>query len=153
MSLWTDSLTVAGLACLTFGTGAQAWAFRAEFNVLSDAFAMERQADADGGRAETLTAVTKLAATASAAFVVGPSALLLPPVSAALSLTVPLLFPVNLAWSLFRWPAYARRIREKGGEDAVELARLMRQAGVWVILCGGSLLVLAGAVLTLAHDA
>ena len=42
------------------------------------------------------------------------------------------------------------RIRADGGEEAVELARFLRLAGVWTIIMIGSALALVAAVIQLA---
>jgi hypothetical protein len=62
------------------------------------------------------------------------------------------LFPGLMVWSLFRWPKALSKIREKGGEDAVELARFVHMAIVWAILMLGSGLILIAAILTRVSD-
>jgi hypothetical protein len=46
-------------------------------------------------------------------------------------------------YKLLRLSAAAREAQSKGGENAVELARFMRQALLWTVLMVGSMLVLA----------
>jgi hypothetical protein len=133
MSLWAESLTVAGLACLTFGTGAQAWAFRTEFSILKEAYDEAKRTEVHAFVNDMLTKIDFITvATRAGAY-------------AWLMLKV-------IFWSVLRWRSYARRIFASGGEEAVALSRLLRQAIVWAILTLGSALVLAGAVIALIHD-
>src|ERR1022692_2903362 len=46
-------------------------------------------------------------------------------------------------------PYKMAKIRAAGGEDAVRLARLLRQAAAWSVLMAGSVLILAAAVIQL----
>ena len=163
MSLWADSLTVVGVACLTFGTSAQAWAWRTEFTSLGGAVAKIRQDEAKANVQVSLTILTIAWLAAQSA---GVGKARRPRAGGDrrkedssyawyvfMAITVAWYLWHDLFWSVFRWPAYAQRIRARGGEDAVRLGRLLRQAAVWAILAAGSTLVLVAAVLTLIRDA
>lgn len=47
-------------------------------------------------------------------------------------------------------PLKIAAIREAGGEEAARLARLLRQAAVWLVLMAGSALILAAVTIQLA---
>ena len=133
-------LTVLGLILLTTGTGAQAWANLAEYKSLLQ------------------TASTTSIAAVSAVMVLGggigpdmpfwwnryvPRWLALVP-----EILIGLVQLAGLIFVGFR--ATLTRIRADGGEEAVELARFLRLAGVWTIIMIGSALALVAAVIQLA---
>ena len=118
--LATDWLAVAGTTLLTFGTGVQALANLAEFRSL------RRKVTKDVWRA--------CKATFALTF-------LFPRLSA---------LPLNLACAvLVLLPESVARVRARGGDEAVELARFLRLAEIWVILMLGSALALAAAAIQL----
>jgi hypothetical protein len=149
MSLWVDSLTVAGLTCLTTGTAAQAWAFRTEFSILREALDKARKAEAQESLGPTLLmiGIVWVAAQATASR----------PASAfhkvKWGIIAALYQARSMLWSVLRWRWYALRISAAGGQEAVELGRLLRQASVWLILTVGSALVWLGAVIALVLEA
>jgi hypothetical protein len=123
-------LTVISLLFITFGTGAQAWANLAEFKSLrrtvSDA--------ADEAFGEEI-AESRLGRR------LGPLVVFLPRLYT---------YPRYVLPALFRTPRKIARLRSKGGEDAVQLARFFRLAEVWGILMIGSGFGLAAASIQLA---
>jgi hypothetical protein len=151
MLLWSDSLAVAGLAFLTLGTGAQAWATRTDFKTLGTAYAKVRQDEATANFTLSLIAVIVMWLVSTLPDNRTPNRSL----NARLKVVVLAGWLIwrNATWSVLRWRSYARKIRAAGGEDAVDLGRLLRQTTVWAILCGGSVLVLAAALLALIHAA
>jgi hypothetical protein len=171
MSLWIDPVTVAGLTCITYGTFAQAVTSRADFKSLKgaiDRVDIELNARAlDEARERVLRAIrpeasgTRLAARHRWAYHIlsGPRLLRAimsmrirgrPPTTPGRRVACAIAW---VPWTVSGRATYVREIRAAGGEDAVELARLLRQTGVWAIICFGSLLVLTGAVVSLIYDA
>jgi hypothetical protein len=168
MSLWVDSLTLAGLTCVTFGTGAQALASRADFMVLVQrrndeaAATLEQYGDrqfldppgpiSDGIVAWLLSerSANHIAASAQTAY-------------RAVSVGI------SCLWIYFRWHAVIQHFiteADSGTErrsrffwdtiptdDEIGTFRLIRQTAIWTVLCLGSALVWIGALIALIHDA
>jgi hypothetical protein len=171
MSLWVDSVTVAGLAFITYGTFAQAMGSRADFKILKDAIDridIELNARAlDEARERVMRATRpeafgmRLAGRHRWAYYIlfGPRLVWAivymriwgrPPTTSGRRMAHAIAW---VPWTIGGWATYVREIRAAGGEDAVELARLLRQSVVWAIICFGSLLVLIAAVVSLIYDA
>jgi len=126
-----DWLAVAGLTLLTFGTGAQAWANLAEFKSLRKAVS---------GYAGDVSTVAEFGTDV---FLPGMS-----PIPAAGNGLLGRLIAAIYVVVLF--PGFFRDLRDQGGEEAVQLARFLRQAVVWGILMIGSALALVAAAIQLA---
>jgi hypothetical protein len=147
MSLWADVLNQTGLTLLTYGTAAQALASRAEYRSVAEtdsykAFMKREEEDqslvvSDEFRSQFpgYPARDRGDRIVNLVFI------------------VPLFAFANFLWSSSRWPRYARAVHGLGGEDAVRLARLLRQSAVWAVLCLGSALIWLGALIVLIHDA
>jgi hypothetical protein len=151
-----DWLAVAGLTVLTFGTGVQAWANLGEYKAMRQVVSKATR-DAIGearSNTSTLTVFPFLRAPLRA-----------------IARRVPWLDPdeylasIDHAFDLFPemqsglsiWgflliflPGKLAEIRALGQNEAVELARFLRLAGIWGILMFGSALALAAAVIQLA---
>jgi hypothetical protein len=149
-------LVTLSLILLTFGTGAQAWANLAEFKGLEAALSeMRREAVIAAVRdiypvvrhRSELPAIRKAAPEVAAEFekaMEAESRIVLLPFS---FLMRALSSPRN---ALFLAPGYLARIHVEGGDEAVQLARFIRQAQVWTILTMASAIGLAGAAIQLA---
>jgi hypothetical protein len=138
-----DRLAVAGLILLTTGTGGQAWANLAEYKSLM--------------QTASTVAITAVSSSLAVAVMFGggfgpdmPSwwdryvpkwLALVPEILTGLVQLARLIF-VGLRATLTRF-------RAEGGEEAVELARFLRLAGVWTIIMIGSALALAVAIIQL----
>jgi hypothetical protein len=143
-------LAVVGLLVLTFGTGAQAISNLAEFRYLKS------QA--------TMAAISVIAESIAKSVVVVPFGSMHVPIVA--TFTVP---PTSAPWyrriaarlpwlrkavrrigGFVSYPARANYLRERGGEEAVQVAKYLRTAKVWAIIMIGSALALLAAVIQLA---
>jgi hypothetical protein len=120
MPLWPDSLTLVGLACLTFGTGAQAWASRADFKSLAAAYEKVRQDEAKTNVLLSLIALFVMWMISTQPDNRTPDRSL----NAWLKMAILGGWYIwrNATWSVLRWPWYARRIRAMGGDDALAVA-------------------------------
>ena len=130
---WTlaeDWLSVAGLLLLAAGTGAQAWAAVAEYRRLIGTLTDETRTRIQG------------AGPLSQAFMAGLSAG--DPQAGLVARWI-----VTAVVAIVVVPRKMTEIRSKGGDDALELAKLLRLAGVWGVLMLGAILVLAAAVIQL----
>jgi hypothetical protein len=127
-------LTVAGSLLLTFGTGAQAWANLTEYrDLFKNASTEVRQALQRAGPdliAAVISVMTRVESTRWQVWAVW-----------------------RMLWAfpmIIGIPLKMATIREAGGEEAVRLARLLRQAAVWSVLMAGSVLIMAAVAIQLA---
>jgi hypothetical protein len=134
-----DCLAVAGLTLLTFGTGTQAWANLAEFSNLR-ASASEVADEAFKDAVGDLREFPSMPATSS----------MLKAAWAAWRIMAALLARRSIQTAVIFLPLRLAQLRAKGGEEAVQMARLIRLAEVWGILMVGSALALAAAAIQLA---
>jgi hypothetical protein len=142
-SLASDWLTVVGLIFLTIGTAAQALANLAEYKSL-----LQTASAAATAAISTLTVAMSLAGG------FGPSMpswwyryvpkwlTLIPEIVIGLGQLTVVIFAFSRATLI--------RLRNEGGEEAVELARFLRLAEVWAIIMIGSGLGLVAAAIQLA---
>jgi hypothetical protein len=142
-SLASDWLTVVGLMFLTIGTAAQALANLAEYKSL-------RQT----ASAAATAAISALVVAISAGGGIGPGMpswwyryvpkwlALIPEIVIGLGQLTVVIFAFSRAT--------LTRLRNEGGEEAVELARFLRLAEVWAIIMIGSGLGLVAALIQLA---
>jgi hypothetical protein len=143
-----DWLAVAGLALLTFGTGAQAVSNLAEFRYL--------RGIASEAAVEAVTQIS----VALMPVGIGPGPVLDLDVARLWPWLWRRLMPRRLRsmlsaagrkiGALVSYPGKMRYLRDKGGDEAVQLARYLRAAKVWAILMIGSMLALAAAAIQLA---
>jgi hypothetical protein len=128
-------LAVAGSLLLTFGTGAQAWANLTEYRDLFDNASTEaRQALQRVGPDLIATAISVVTRSES-------------PAGRQMWAVWRILWAVPMIIGI---PLKIAAIREAGGEEAARLARLLRQAAVWLVLMAGSALILAAVTIQLA---
>ena len=128
-------LTVAGSLLLTFGTGAQAWANLTEYRDLFDSASTEARQALRSVDPDALATIVSLVTRSE-------------------------IDPGWQMWAVWRilWafpmiigiPLKMVAIREAGGEEAVRLAHLLRQAAVWSVLMAGSVLIMAAVAIQLA---
>lgn len=123
-ALGGDWLAVAGLTCLTIGTGAQAWASLAEFNSL------RKEISSHAGQLSDLVqfGIEDEIPGCGTGF---PGRL------------------ISAIYIVVTFPGFLKKLRRQGGEAAVQLRRFFRLAEVWTLLMIGSALVLAAAVIQL----
>lgn len=142
-SLASDWLTVVGLIFLTIGTAAQALANLAEYKSLLQT-----------ASAAATAAISTLSVVMSLAGGIGPGMpawwyryvpkwfALIPEILISLGQLTVVIFAFSRAT--------LTRLRNEGGEEAVELARFLRLAEVWAIIMIGSGLGLVAAAIQLA---
>jgi hypothetical protein len=127
-------LVVGGSFLLTLGTGAQALAFRSEYRHLFGDLAAEKS--------QAIEALKYVEPALSSIMIIagGDSDSL----SIRASLRILAAFPIVVAI-----PLKIAAIRQVGGEEAVHLARLLREATAWSVLMMGSVLILAAVTVQL----
>jgi hypothetical protein len=154
---------VIGTLVLTFGTGAQAWANLAEFKSLQASVSAVVSDIISDQAAATRGTVLDLLGLRLGRRAVGDGA-------TARASNLPSLLRLALLFARLPWQLLERRLtqsgsiqsavflmprrlselRDKGGEEAVEMTRFLRSAKVWGILMIGSALGLAAAAIQLA---
>jgi hypothetical protein len=126
-----DWLSVGGLLVLAAGTGAQAWATKAEYQQVISTLSEDSKAAIEKVKpvVETLGQIFE---------------------SASLSLTFRIArWTVMAAITVLLAPRKMAEIRNAGGSEAVQLAQLVRLSAVWTVLMLGAILVLAAAIIQL----
>jgi len=136
-------LAVLGTLVLTFGTGAQAWANLAEFKSLQ-ASVSEAATDV---LAETLGDALRAVIAAPVTDTLEYWSLLARLLVRGLRLR---LVQRSIQGAIILMPRRLAQLRDKGGEEAVQMARFIRAAEVWAIFMIGSGLALVGATIQLA---
>ena len=134
-------LAVLGVLLVTFGTGAQAWANLAEFERLKASVSE----DAWNAVKATLGEAAVHALLLSAGL---PSALRVWGTSVRLFRL--LVARTSIQWAIIVIRRRLAQIRDKGGDQAVEMARFIRAAQAWAILMLASGIALVSAVIELA---
>lgn len=129
--LASNWVTVAGLSLVVTATGLQAWANIREYSdlflTMSPTAQQALMTNLASELTETVGGITSAGALVAFLF----------------------RYARPLLLAAVRVPGKMAVIREAGGNDAVRLAQLLRQAAAWAILMAGSVLVLSGAIITL----
>ena len=155
MSLWVDWLTVAGLVLLTLGTGAQAWGNLVEFRALW--VVINQAAFSESWSHHPIVPPQKIDPEFELHLPELPELPEVTPEEVAEALRHPPITPmwmIRMAagdnWGVvFAFLGALARVRTEGGKNALQLARLIRQAEIWGLLMLGSALVLMGSVVAL----
>ena len=128
-------LVVVGSFLLTLGTGVQALAFRSEYRDLFGNLEAEKSQTIEG-----LKAVEPALSGLMIALGGGDSD----------SLSIRLLLRILVAFPIvITIPLKIAAIRQASGEEAVRLARLLRETIAWSVLMTGSVLILAAVTIQL----
>ena len=148
-----DWLAVVGLIFLTFGTGAQALANLAEFKSLQETVSGEVwEALFELARVNRVLEIGDAVMSRGGGVHWWTSVcwtlLRLP--TRIRTLRAKLANNTTIPGALLLMPRRLSRLRAKGGDRAVEMARLIRSAQVWAILMIGSAIALVAAAIQLA---
>ena len=139
-------LAVLGLIVLTYGTGAQAWADLAEFKSLRETISQEASEALGWIELEDqwLDPLTDRLGRLAVPMLLVKAAI------RRIRILRARLAGKTIPGAVILMPRKLSQLRAKGGDQAVDMVRLIRSAEVWAIIMAGSALTLVAACIQLA---